>query len=52
MGVDAGTVYAEIRLQLDKLQSDMTKMDNLFVRAGTGIDKQTSRTTTAAQTMS
>jgi hypothetical protein len=51
MGVDAGTVYAEIRLQLDKLQSDMTKMDKLFVQAGTGVDKQTSRTTTAAQTM-
>ena len=39
MGVDAGTVYSEIRISLDKLQGDINKVDKLFLETGTMIDK-------------
>jgi hypothetical protein len=51
MGVDAGTVYTEIRIALDKLQGDVQKMDQLFVTAGQGIDKQNEKTKTTTQSM-
>jgi hypothetical protein len=45
----AGSVYAEIRIELDKLQGDISKMNQLFVKAGQNIDKQTSLTKTKTQ---
>jgi hypothetical protein len=52
MGVDAGTVYAEIRVALDKLQHDVNEANLLFVDLGKNVDKQNQQTANSTQNMS
>ena len=40
MAVDAGTVYAEIRIALDKLQADVTKVHDAFRSIGKKADDE------------
>jgi len=49
MAVDTGTVYVEIRVALDKLQGDITKMDSMFTNLGAKLDKQNNQTATKMQ---
>jgi len=51
MGVDAGTVYAEIRVALDKLQHDVNEANLLFVDLGKNVDKQNQQTASSTQSM-
>lgn len=39
MAVDAGTIYSEIRIQLDKLSGDITKVNALFDKIPEGAGK-------------
>ena len=38
MSTDAGTVYASIKIQLDELQDEIKKAENLFVELGNKVD--------------
>jgi len=37
--VDAGSIYSEVRVRLDKLKGDITQMNSLFDRVNTGTKK-------------
>ena len=45
MAENAGTVYAEIRIALDKLQGDITKTQTMFHKVGSGLDDTTKTVT-------
>ena len=51
MAVDAGTVFAEVRLQLNQLQGDITKMEAMFKQVEADADKTSKNTKTKFEIM-
>lgn len=48
MPVDAGSIYSEVRIQLDKLKADITAVQTNFDKLGNGLDKSTKETSKKA----
>lgn len=51
MAQDAGTVYAEIRLKLDKLQSEVLEVKQAFAQMGENVEKQNEKIAANIQSM-
>lgn len=48
MAIDAGTIYSQVRVELDKLRADVSSVKTEFSKLNTNVQNQTSQTTKTA----